>query len=465
MKIEITLGNKHVLLLIMIISAVFSTGVVMSRLGTTGYATLGHTYDEIEHGEFMIDNEGSAGQVWKSDGDGRGVWGTDLQGAGGGAWKIGYIDSDTGIDVSSGDKVNIKGGTFITTSRSTRDITVSHYDTSSQASVDNSGPTFIQDVTLDTVGHITGLTSAAETDPQVGATTNAKWCVGTGTQVACTADPPTGGTGDITGVEAGTGLSGGGSTGDVIINADTAYLQRRVSGSCASGAVSQINQDGTVSCYAAASQPPSVYKVSYIIRPAGSICPSGYLKLDLNGKVKHWDCNSGLVKFDGCAAQQNTNAQYEVLCISTTTKLNFIIIGTDSSETLTNCPDGWTEYIAPHWTKLADTYYSYWDCATGLTEESGCIAKKTSTSVTADPPTEHKRFGKMCIANGDSAVSYFILGRGNACPGGWQGVDAGDDMFWDCETDLVRKFGCMERNADGELANYKYYYGRLCIRQ
>jgi len=36
-----------------------------------------------------------------------------------------------------------------------------HHDTSSQASVDNSGSTYIQDVTLDTYGHVTGLVSAA----------------------------------------------------------------------------------------------------------------------------------------------------------------------------------------------------------------------------------------------------------------------------------------------------------------
>jgi hypothetical protein len=38
-------------------------------------------------------------------------------------------------------------------------ITISHDDTSSQASVNNSGMTFIQDVTLDTYGHVTALTS------------------------------------------------------------------------------------------------------------------------------------------------------------------------------------------------------------------------------------------------------------------------------------------------------------------
>ena len=39
-------------------------------------------------------------------------------------------------------------------------VTVSHADTSSQASVNNSNGTVIQDITLDTYGHLTGITSA-----------------------------------------------------------------------------------------------------------------------------------------------------------------------------------------------------------------------------------------------------------------------------------------------------------------
>lgn len=42
-------------------------------------------------------------------------------------------------------------------------VTYTHADTSSQASVNNSGRTYIQDITLDTYGHITGITSATET--------------------------------------------------------------------------------------------------------------------------------------------------------------------------------------------------------------------------------------------------------------------------------------------------------------
>ena len=52
------------------------------------------------------------------------------------------------------------GSIVITTNNISKTVSITHSDTSSQASVNNSAGNVIQDVTLDTYGHITGLVSA-----------------------------------------------------------------------------------------------------------------------------------------------------------------------------------------------------------------------------------------------------------------------------------------------------------------
>jgi hypothetical protein len=69
--------------------------------------------------------------------------------------------------------------------------------------------------------------------------------IGPGGSVTCQST----GQGTITGVTAGTGLTGGATSGNASLSVDPTAVQSRVTGTCDSGsAIASINQDGSTSC-------------------------------------------------------------------------------------------------------------------------------------------------------------------------------------------------------------------------
>ncbi len=83
-------------------------------------------------------------------------------------------------DSGSGGIETITTGGGLTGGGSTSTVNISHADTSSRSSVNNSGRTVIQDITLDTYGHLTGLASATLSDTRCSSSgTCNQICIGT----------------------------------------------------------------------------------------------------------------------------------------------------------------------------------------------------------------------------------------------------------------------------------------------
>jgi hypothetical protein len=107
-----------------------------------------------------------------------------------GATNANYITNNNqltngaGYTTNVGDITGVTAGSGISGGGTSGTVTISHADTSSQASVNGSGRTYIQDITLDTYGHVTGIATATET--VVNTDTNTTYSAGAGLDLSGT---------------------------------------------------------------------------------------------------------------------------------------------------------------------------------------------------------------------------------------------------------------------------------------
>jgi hypothetical protein len=92
------------------------------------------------------------------------------------------VPNNATITITAGDALT-GGGNFTTDQAANETITIDHADTSTQTSVNNSGRTYIQDITLDGYGHVTGISSATETVTDTARLTTFQLEDGDGTEV------------------------------------------------------------------------------------------------------------------------------------------------------------------------------------------------------------------------------------------------------------------------------------------
>lgn len=127
----------------MVFKGTLGTGGTITSLPAAAESNEGYTYKVITAGTYASQTA-KIGDVFISNGS---------------SWNL--IPSG---DEPNGTVTNIATGAGLTGGPITTSGTISHADTSSQESVTNTGKTYIQSVTLDDFGHVTGLASATMTD-------------------------------------------------------------------------------------------------------------------------------------------------------------------------------------------------------------------------------------------------------------------------------------------------------------
>ena len=134
----------------------------------TGIATATETVTNTDTNTTSLPIENSAGTAQFTATDT-----TGLQFVGSGATSVSFDSTNKRVTISSTDTNTDTNTTYSAGSGlSLSGTTFSHSDTSSQASSNNSGRTYIQDITLDTYGHVTGIATATETVVNTDTNTN-----------------------------------------------------------------------------------------------------------------------------------------------------------------------------------------------------------------------------------------------------------------------------------------------------
>ena len=227
----------------------------------------------------------------------------------------GYVSSSgvTSITLKAGNGISLDTDNTAITTTGTR--TISHSDTSSQTSSSNSGRTYIQSVTLDNFGHVTGLSTATETVTntdtklQVAAVTSGTTyypIVGSGTTAATRQYDTTGfvyvGTNGTTSAVGSAKLTLGNSTasgtannkqGQIVLYGSTAYTTIITPGApTAARTIILPDKTGTI---ALTSDIPSSLKnpnaLSINIYNATTQTDSGYTTTDYDGSTPNQSVN------------------------------------------------------------------------------------------------------------------------------------------------------------------------------